>query len=510
MIRKLRLRSRARAAALGGFVLVIFSLSPNLDLNAQAVQENGLAGRVIEHRLANGLTLLMVERHQAPIVSINVTFGVGGINELTGATGIAHLYEHMAFKGTQTIGTKDYTQEKPLLDELDRLNAEIERRRAAGATAGALQPLQQAFTAVQERADQLVIGNEMSQLYQRHGAVGLNASTGKDVTRYVIALPANRLPLWAAIESDRMARPVLREFYKERAVVMEERRLRTDDSPNGLLYEAFAAAAFQAHPYGFPTIGWASDIQALTPPQTEQFFRTFYGPANATIAIVGDIDPTETIALIERTFGLIPAVPPPPPVITAEPTQRGERRVEVEFDAEPIVLIGWHKPALSHPDDFIFDVLESVLADGVTSRLYHRLVREKRVATAVSADGGFPGVIAPNLFIVSAVPLAPHTTAEIEAAVYEEIERLKTEPVAAKELEKVLNNLDANLVRALRSNGGLAGQLAYFQTVAKDWRYVLKARERIAAVTPADIQRTAKTWFTRNNRTVATLVRTRK
>ncbi|MFM7842311.1 MAG: M16 family metallopeptidase, partial [Nitrospira sp.] len=242
----------------------------------------------------------------------------------------------------------------------------------------------------------------------------------------------------------------------------------------------------------------------------EQFFRTFYGPANATIAIVGDIDPTETIALIERTFGLIPAVPPPPPVITAEPTQRGERRVEVEFDAEPIVLIGWHKPALSHPDDFIFDVLESVLADGVTSRLYHRLVREKRVATAVSADGGFPGVIAPNLFIVSAVPLAPHTTAEIEAAVYEEIERLKTEPVAAKELEKVLNNLDANLVRALRSNGGLAGQLAYFQTVAKDWRYVLKARERIAAVTPADIQRTAKTWFTRNNRTVATLVRTRK
>ncbi len=477
---------------------------------ASEQQAKGLAERVIEHRLANGLTVLLVERHQAPIVSINMTFGVGGINELTGATGVAHLYEHMAFKGTRTIGTKDYTRERPLLDELDRLNAEIEKQRAAGADAAQLQQLRRTFKDAQDRAGQLVVGNEMSLLYQRHGAVGLNASTGKDVTRYVISLPANRLPLWAAIESDRMAHPVLREFYKERAVVMEERRLRTDDSPNGLLYEVFAAAAFQAHPYGFPTIGWASDIQALTPAETERFFRTYYGPANATIGIVGDINPPEVLALIERTFGAIPSSPAPPPVITAEPEQRGERRVEVEFDAEPIVLIGYHKPALGHPDDFVFDVLESVLSEGVTSRLYHRVVREKRLATAVGADAGFPGLVAPNLFVISAAPLAPHTTAEVEAAVDEEIERLKTEPVSAKELEKVLNNLDANLVRALRSNSGLAGQLAYFQVVAKDWRYVLKARERIAAVTPEDIQRVARTYLTKINRTVATLVRAPK
>jgi predicted Zn-dependent peptidase len=472
----------------------------------------GLAERVIEHRLANGLTVLLVERHEAPIVSINVTFGVGGMHELTGSTGVAHLYEHMAFKGTRTIGTKDYARERPLLEELDRLNAEIKKRRAAGegTEASELQRLEQTFKEVQDRADQLVVGNEMSLLYQRHGAVGLNASTGKDVTRYVVSLPANRLPLWAAIESDRMAHPVLREFYKERAVVMEERRLRTDDSPNGLLYEAFAAAAFQAHPYGFPTIGWASDIQALTPGETDQFFRTYYGPANATIAIVGDINPKETLALIERTFGAVPPAPTPPPVITAEPEQRGERRVEVEFDAEPIMLIGYHKPAIGHPDDFVFDVIESVLSEGVTSRLYHRIVREKRLATAIGADAGFPGAVAPNLFVISAAPLAPHTTAEVESAVYEELERLKTEPVSAKELEKVLNNLDADLVRALRSNSGLAGQLAYFQTVARDWRYVLKAREKIAAVMPDDIRRVARAYFTKANRTVATLVRTPK
>jgi len=486
------------------WALVLLSLNPGLE----AVAAPGLADRVIEHRLANGLTVLLVERHQVPIVSVNVTFGVGGINERTGITGVAHLYEHMAFKGTRTIGTKNYARERPLLEEMHRLDAEIARRRAEGADETQLRPLLQAFKAAQERADQLVVGNEMSLLYQRHGAVGLNASTGKDVTRYVVSLPANRLPLWAALESDRMANPVLREFYKERAVVMEERRLRTDDSPTGLLYEAFAAAAFQAHPYGFPTIGWASDIQALTPADTERFFRTYYSPANATIAIVGDIDPKEVLALIERTFGRIPAGLPPPPVVTVEPPQRGERRVEVEFDAEPLVLIGYHKPAIGHADDVVFDALEAILSEGVTSRLYHRLVREKRLAAAVSADSGFPGVVAPNLFMISATPLAPHTTAEVEAAVYEELERLQTEPVSARELEKVLNNLDADLVRGLRSNSGLAGQLAYFQTVAKDWRYLLTVRERIAAVTPQDIQRVARLYFTKTNRTVATLVRT--
>lgn len=480
---------------------------------AESGHQAGLADRVIEHRLANGLTVLLVERHQSPVLSINITFGVGGVNEQTGATGIAHLYEHMAFKGTTTLGTQDYEKERPLLAELDRLNAEIDILRAELRGQGqedspALQRLRQQFKQAQDRADALVVGNEMALLYQRHGAVGLNASTGKDVTRYTVSLPANRLPLWAAVEADRMAHPVLREFYKERAVVMEERRLRTEDSPNGLLYEAFAAAAFQAHPYGFPTIGWGSDILALTPAATERFFRTYYGPSNAVVAIVGDIRPPEVLALIERTFGQIPSTASPlPAVVTVEPQQKGERRVEVEFEAEPILLIGYHKPALGHPDDFVFDVLDSVLSEGVTSRLYQKLVREKRVAASIGTDSGFPGLRDPNLFVISAAPLAPHQTRELEEAIDEELNRLKTEPVSAKELEKVLNNLDASLVRSLRSNGGLASQLSFFQVVAKDWRYVLQARDKIAAVSPADIQRVAAQYFVKSNRTVATLVR---
>lgn len=475
-----------------------------------------LADRVIEHKLANGLTVLMVERHQTPVVSINITFAVGGVNEQVGQTGLAHLYEHMAFKGTRTIGTKNYEKEKPILDELARVGMELEERQRELAKKygppsadeqAAVDALQKRFAELQAQAAQYVVGNEMALLYQRHGGVGLNASTGKDLTRYTISLPANRLPLWAAVEADRMANPVLREFYKERGVVMEERRLRNDDSPQGSLFETFTSAAFRAHQYGVPTIGWGSDIMSLTPAATEAFFKTYYGPNRATIALVGDVNPNEVIALIENTFGRIPAAPPPPPLVTVEPEQRGERRVEVEFDAEPMLAIGYHKPGLGHPDDDVFDVIDAVLTDGVTSRLHQTLVREKRLAASVNSDANYPGVRAPNLFIVTATPLAPHTAAEVEAAIYEELERLKREPVSAKELEKVVNNLDADLVRALRSNSGLASQLALYQTVAGDWRYVLQSRDRVAAVTPADIQRVAQQYLTKTNRTVGMLAK---
>lgn len=493
---------------------LILSLTLNLDLLFAATPS--LAERVIEHRLANGLTVLMVERHQIPVVSINITFAVGGINEQVGQTGLAHLYEHMAFKGTRLVGTTNYEKEKPILDELARVGTELDQRqrdlvtKGSSATAeerASIESFQSRLLELQTQAAQYVVGNEMALMYQRHGGVGLNASTGKDVTRYMISLPSNRLPLWAAIESDRMANPVLREFYKERGVVMEERRLRNDDSPNGLLFETFTSTAFRAHGYGVPTIGWGSDILSLTPAATEAFFKTHYGPNRATIALVGDIDPKETIALIEQTFGKIPAAPPAPPLVTVEPEQRGERRVEVEFDAEPAIVIGYHKPGLGHPDDDVFDVIDAVLSDGLTSRLHQTLVREKRLAASVGSDANHPGLRAPNLFILTATPLAPHTTAEVEAAIYEEIERLKREPVSSKELEKVLNNIDADLVRGLRSNSGLASQLSLYQAVAGDWRYILKSRDKVAAVTAADVQRVAKQYFTKSNRTVAVLVK---
>jgi predicted Zn-dependent peptidase len=478
-------------------------------LTATVASAQGFAERVIEHRLANGLTLLLLERHAAPVVACNITFKVGGVNETPGATGVAHLFEHMAFKGTPSLGTSDFAAERRALERVDAAWAALRRERAKGAAADAerLEALQAEFEAAERAAAAHVVPNAIAALYARHGGLGLNASTGKDVTRYMVSLPANRLELWAAIESDRMANPVLREFYKEKEVVLEERRTRYEASPSGKLYEAFLAAAFWAHPYGMPVIGWTSDLQALSRATTEAFFETYYTPNNAVIALVGDIEPQATIALIERTFGRISPRALPEEAIPVEPAQSGERRVEVEFAAEPALMIGYHRPDLLHPDDPVFDVIDALLSDGRSSRLYRSLVTEKRLAVGVTTGAGTPGAQYPHLFSIEATPRAPHTTDELEAAIESELDRLKHEPIAPEELQKVLTRLDAALVRSLRSNGGMASLLAYFQALTDDWRYLLRNRDAVARVTAEDVHRVARATFARSNRVVATLAR---
>ncbi|MBI3803817.1 MAG: insulinase family protein [Nitrospirae bacterium] len=479
-----------------------------IHLWASAASAQTLADRVVEKVLSNGLTVLMVERHQAPTVSFQITYKVGSVNEHSGITGVAHLYEHMAFKGTERLGTSDYQKEKSVLEELEGLNREITLEEAKGPKADRerIKALRVKFQALEQEGEKWVVSNELGELYDRNGAVGFNASTGRDVTSYVVSLPANRLPLWMAIESDRMARTVLREFYKEREVVLEERRRSVETSPGGKLVEAFLSAAFVAHPYGYPTLGWPSDVRNLSATETARFFKTHYAPNNTIIAMVGDFKPAEVTPMLEKYFGAIPAGPPPPQVVTAEPPQLGERRIEVEEEANPQVMIGYHKPGIDHPDDPVFDVIDALLSMGRTSRLYKKLVEEKKIAIAVGTNSGTPGVRYPSLFTLSATPRAPHTTAEVEAAIYEEIDRLKTEPPSPKELEKIITNIDASLIRSLRSNSGLASQLAYFQAVAGDWRYVLQNRDDIAKVTGEDVMRVARTYFTKKNRTVATLV----
>jgi len=487
------------------FILLI--LITQLWVSAASAQS--LADRVVEHTLSNGLTVLMVERHQAPTISFQITYKVGSVNEHSGITGVAHLYEHMAFKGTKRLGTSDYEKEKPILEALEALNREmvLEKEKGTKADPERLKSLRERFEALEKEARQWVVTNELAELYDRNGSVGFNASTGREVTSYVVSLPSNRLPLWVAIEADRMANTVLREFYKERDVVLEERRRSVDTNPGGKLFETFLATAFLAHPYGYPTIGWASDVGSLSAVETERFFRTYYTPNNTIIAMVGDFKPGEVIPLLEKSFGAIPAGPPPPPVVTVEPPQRGERRVEVEDEANPQVIIGYHKPNLDHPDDPVFDVIDALLSMGRTSRLYKKIVEEKKLAIGASSSSGTPGARYSNLFTVSATPRTPHTAAEVEAAIYEELDRLKSEPPTEKELQKVITNIDAGLVRSLRSNSGLASQLAYFQAVAGDWRYALRNRDKIAKVTGEDVMRVAREYFTKKNRTVATLVK---
>jgi predicted Zn-dependent peptidase len=463
----------------------------------------GLEDKVIEHTLNNGMKLLMVQRHTSPTVSAWIRFRVGSVDERSDERGIAHLLEHMLFKGTTTLGTKDYAAEKPILDKIEQTARILIAEKAKRDTAdpARIAELEKQLASLETDASKYVIKDEFFELYSKNGGVGYNAFTSRDGTTYLISLPSNKLELWAAIESDRMQNAVLREFYTERAVVMEERRRSYDADPESKLWETFVASAYLAHPYGQPTIGWMSDIENLTRTKAEQFFHNYYAPNNAIIAIVGDINPVETIALVERYFGAIPPGKLITPVSTEEPKQGGERRIELVAESEPTMIMAFHKPAINAPDDYVLDVISMILGSGRTSRFHKGLVIEKQLATDVGVFDA-PGSRYPALFVINANPRAPHSVKEVEEAVLAELERLKNEPVVERDLQRILNKIEYEESRRMGTNGGLARNLTEYEATTGSWRYMIEYRNKVASVTPADIQRVARKYFTRENRMV--------
>ncbi|MBN2315126.1 MAG: insulinase family protein [Sedimentisphaerales bacterium] len=460
--------------------------------------------RMTEFTLDNGLKFLVLERHEAPVVSFHTYANVGASDEVRGITGLAHLFEHMAFKGTKTIGTRNYQAEKVAMAKMDEIFLELkaERRKGDQADKARLEQLQKQLQDAQEEAQAYLVHDEYEEVLSREGSSGFNAYTSQDATQYILSLPSNKVELWMVMESDRFANPVLREFYKEREVVMEERRLSVESQPVGRLLEEFMAVAYKAHPYGDSIVGHMSDIATLTRAEAETFFEKYYSPSNLTIAIVGDVDPDRIEVLATQYFGQIPSRPKPEEVETVEPPQLGERRVVLDDPSQPFVLIGYHKPDIHHPDDAVFDAITDIVGMGRTSRLYKSLVKEKKIAMYASGFQGMPGVKYPNLFLFYAVPARGHTNEECEEAINVEIERLKSELVTPEELAKAKTRARASLIRELDSNSGLAAQLTFYEVVTGDWRNLFKQLDKIEKVTPEDIQRVAGEYFTTKNRSV--------
>lgn len=472
-----------------------------------ALDASVLEDHVVEHEFANGLKLLVVERHDTPVVSAYITIGVGSVHETSETRGVAHLLEHMLFKGTKTLGTTDYAKEKPLLEAIEQVGGELDALRLqADADPEKVIALEQKLAELQAEHKQYVVKEVFSKLYSKNGGVGYNAFTSKDLTTYLISLPANKLELWAWIESDRMKNPILREFYTERDVIREERRRSYDTDPDRHHYESLVTNAFTVHPYRNPIIGWHSDIANLNPQETRAFLKKYYAPVNTVIALVGDIKAADAISLVERYFGDIEAGTPVPRVASVEPEQQAEKRIYEVFDAEPRLAIAWHKPTLPHNDDYVFDLITEILSSGRTSRLYRSLVEEQKLATSVSAYGA-PGSRYPNLFVIDAVPRYPHTTEEVENAIYAELDRLKTELVSESELIKVTNRLVTDHLRHLRSNSGLARILTNYQSIASDWRYFAKFPGEIEKITAEEIKAVANRYLIPSNRTVVILKR---
>ncbi|MBI4595525.1 MAG: insulinase family protein [Candidatus Tectomicrobia bacterium] len=464
--------------------------------------------------LPNGMKFLILERHQTPVFSAHIRFNVGSVDEQAGRTGISHFLEHLMFKGTKQIGSWDCDQERDILDNIEKVLDAVEAERASInhdshhedkiREKEKLEELKSEFEKLQKKAGEFVVENEIWKIYQKNGAVGLNASTGQDSTQYYVSLPANKLELWFFLESDRIANPFFREFYSERDVILEERRLRYENQPQGKLREAFFATAYVAHPYKWPVIGWSSDIAQLRENVVMDYYKKYYSPNNATAVIVGDVKTEEVIQLAEKFFGPLPAQKLPKSNKTLEPAQAGERRVNVEFKANPAVLIGYHVPEFGQDDLYALDVLNSVLSDGRTGRFYKHLVQEKRVAFVASSSiffGRYPG-----LFIINAVPKGPTKTEELEEAIYQEIEKLMVEPPSDWELGKIRNNLQMEFFKGLESNAALARQLAVYESLTGRWNYLAQVIEKERQVTKEDVMRVARKYLTKSNRTVATLV----
>jgi predicted Zn-dependent peptidase len=475
---------------------------------------------VVEKQLTNGMRLLMVERHDEPSVAGGWVAHVGSSNERPGITGIAHLFEHMMFKGTPTIGTKDYPKDLDIITAQERVREQmrqeekkmrVEYRR--GEVEDLLKPenksprykeLEKEFNKLISEQRDVLVKNEFDRIYTGQGASSMNAFTSEDMTAYFINVPENKLELWMWMESERIWRPVFREFYAERDVVFEERRMRTESTPLGKFEEEFNSLFWQSVPYNWPVVGWPSDLPAITKAQADDFYTTYYSPQNITLLLVGDFQPAQAEALARKYFERIPRGPKDPPdVVTSEVKQVAEKRMYAEADTNPQVDILWHTVPFGHKDSYALQILAQILSTR-TGRLYKGLVLGSGVATQVSAQEGSQKWA--GYFNAGGEVRDGHKPQELEQGILDNIEKLKKEAVPAEELQKVKNNFAAAEYRRLSSNFAILMQLVRNDGEG-DWREINEAGPKLQAVTAADVMRVANTYLTPENRNVAVYTR---
>jgi predicted Zn-dependent peptidase len=470
---------------------------------------------VQEVTLDNGLRLLLVPRKGDPNIAAGWVARVGSVNERPGITGLSHLFEHMMFKGTHAVGTRDIKANLDLLREMDEVRAQLRaeektliRKATLGEIADAKDPkyrserhkqLLAKFEELTKREKTLMVKDEFDRIYTAAGATGMNAGTSNDFTVYFINVPANKLELWFWMESDRLRNPVFREFYSERDVVHEERRLRTDSTPTGKFNELFESMFWQSSPYGWPVVGWPSDLEGITREEALDYFAVNYAPNNLTATIVGDFEPAEAIALANRYFGRLQRGPrEPEPVRTREMPQLAEKRMVAYAETSPQARVRYHTVAEGHPDSFALSVMAS-LFNGRTGRLNKSLVLDQQVANSASANQN--SLKYEGYFELNGVAKPGRQPEEVERALYAEIEKLQKQPVPTEELQKVKNQYAANTFRQLQSNFGLMVQLL-LRDNTRGWETINTDPARYQAVTAEDIRRVANAYFRPENRTV--------
>jgi predicted Zn-dependent peptidase len=467
---------------------------------------------VREHTLDNGLRILMIPDHGVPRVVCHIYYKVGSINERPGITGIAHLHEHMMFKGTEILGVTDFEKHKSIDRKIDDTMNKIFRERfwtADGGDPQKIASLQKQYEELVKSEKQFIIKDDLWTLYMKNGGTGLNASTGNESTGYYVTLPANKVELQMLLESDRMANAYFREFYSEKDVVMEERRL-SENRPGFFFSEQVNAAFYAASPYHWGVIGWMDDLRKINKADLVGFNKRFYVPNNAVAIYVGDFEPDDIIAMAEKYFGRIPKGPDVEPIRTYEPPQYSEKRMYGEGPAPTSLQMMFHAPYAGQPDAAPLAVLASVLGSGGgrgfrgrgggggTGRLYKSLVVDKQLAVSVSASSRAMWYV--GAFQFRATPRIDKNIQPegLEKALWEEIEKVKQEGVTEKEMQKVKNQYEARFIRSLSSTSGLARTVGR-AALHRGWQSILTDLDAVRAVTNDDIKRVAAQYFVKDN-----------
>jgi predicted Zn-dependent peptidase len=477
---------------------------------------------VKEITLDNGMTVLLCRRPGDPNVAAGWIAKVGSVNEHPGITGLSHLFEHMMFKGTHVIGTKNIDEDMKINAEQDRVRAELrkeqgelDRQERMGLIADAHDPsirtkhhqeLLAEFDGLVKRQKDLLVDNEFDSIYTKAGGTNINAFTDYDYTCYFVNLPANKLELYFWLESDRLMNPVFRQFYSERDVVWEERRMRTDSTPTGKQQELFDSMFWNASPYSWPVIGWPSDLDGITREEANAYFASNYAPNNLTAAIVGDFDVAEAERLARQYFSRLQRSSEPPSAVkTFEPKMIGVRRYEAEAETKPTVTVRWFAVPHGHVDEMPLQVLTDLL-NGETGRLEMSLVKGQKIAS--SAGAGFTGRKYGGYIDVEGQAATDRSVEDLEQALYAEVKKLQDTVVPADELQKVKNRALADKYRRLNGNWLIMVQLLIYDATG-DWRDMTTEADRYLAVTAEDVQRVAKKYLDMDTRTVA-VFRTKK
>jgi len=483
--------------------LIPFLFAPSVSLQDVNDGFQALADEVEMTVLDNGLRVIVLPRGEAPVASFRVHVLTGAIDEAAGLTGLAHFAEHMAFKGSERIGAGNWLSEKLALEECDRAWKAYEAARAGGAEEAAA--LLKEFDAARERADAYSRAPDFDAVVEEAGGADSNASTGVDATRYYVSLPSNRLETWFWLTREMLGAPVMREFYKERDVVMEERRMRTDSDPFGSLFEAVLNAAFTAHPYRDSTIGHMDDLARLDRPEMISFWERHYTAGRMVVAVVGKVEPSEVFSLAETYLSDLPVSKQARNPRTVEPRQKGPRTVEVVRPASPALFAAWHTPPLRGRTAVVHDVLGSILHGGASSRLHVRLVKEEKIAATVQGIVGFPGRLDASLAGVLVVPTSGNNLEDCLNMIQEEIHFLAERGPTERELEGVRRRAKMDLLSSLGSNPGLAGALAQAEAEEGGWEALFDSLEALEEVEAADIRAAAGTYLS-HQRTVGYLL----